>query len=123
MVLVHPKNTGTMYIFSCVICISAGFILRVCLEYKPTLFTIKALVIRALITSCVGYIGYIIYRDYKSKIPISIELYMSILGFFAVFLVSVFNRMGEIGIKSYTKIVLKRLLAYAETEGDHKNEL
>lgn len=121
MIIFNPKNTVQMYIFSCVICVFSGFVLRVCLEYKPENFTFKALLIRATITTCAGYISYIVYRDYKSKIPFSIELYLCLIGFFAVLLTSIFDKIGKIGLKAYSKIVLKRLLAYTENQGEETN--
>lgn len=124
MVLVKPTNTVLMYIFSCIICIFSGFLLRVCLEYKPETFTFRMLVVRALITSCVGFISTYVYRDYKAKIGLSIELYLCLIGFFAVFAISVFDKVAKIGLKSYSKLILKRLLAYSEsTEGENKNDL
>lgn len=115
--MVSPKNTNhSMYILSCVMCVFSGFILRICLEYTKETFTKKYLILRTLITSCVSFISTIVYRDYHTKIGISIELYLFIIGFFAGFLISLFDKFAQIGFKEYSKILLKRLLAYAETD-------
>lgn len=113
------SKTTLMYLFSCMMCVVAGFVLRICLEYKTDTFTLKALRLRTIITACAGYIAFIVYRDYQIRIGISIELYLSLVGFFAVFITSVFDRIAKIGIRSYLKIILKRLLAYAETEEEN----
>lgn len=103
-----------MLILTYIICVFSGFTLRVCLEYKAETFTFKYIVLRAIITTCVAFASIIIYRDYKKLITISEELYLFLIGFFAVFFITLFDKISQVGIKVYLRVLLKRILAYTE---------
>jgi hypothetical protein len=97
-------------------CIVCGFTLSICLEYKPGVTTFKYIAINSLLMIGLSYGCYIAYRDYKIKIGISLELYLFLVGLFGKFTITLVNKFGKFGIRQYTQLILKRLLAISELD-------
>jgi len=89
-----------------------GLIMRLAFEYKEGRLTWKVSFIHIIFSVCVCYFFYLLRRDLKWAI--SLDLMLAIVSFFASYMVSLMDKFGKIGIRSYFLRFISRYAAEAE---------
>lgn len=105
----HPPHVWTYYV-GCVIAILAGFVLLVSILWKE--LTWKDIIVKFISSGSISYLAYFVYKYYQVKMGLEIWLFLS--SFFSSMIASLLLNAGKVGVMSYFRMILQRILSDTE---------
>jgi hypothetical protein len=98
------------------LCIALAFVLRIGMEHKKHRLTWNSLLYQSICTISWCFFMILVWNYLFTKEKKGFEIYLFINSLFAVFMVSQFEEIFEIGFKKWIKIKLGKFLAVESTE-------
>jgi len=118
LIAADPQD-ATFYI-GAVIAVAMGFLLRVMIELKNHTFTWRNSFIQAVMSLCLCYLCALGYRDFGLRFKI--EWYLFFCSCFSVFIVGLLEKTMKMGLTSYARFLLRKVMADDPKPSDHKSE-
>ena len=100
------------------LCIALAFVLRVGMEHKKHRLTWNSLLYQSICTVTWCFFMVLVWDYVFLKQTKGFEIYLFINSLFAVFMVSQFEQVFEIGFKEWIRIKLGKFLAVEKKEGE-----